>query len=139
MKVAINVCFGGFGISKDCARHMAAAGSEVAAKMVAEHDATLAAFEEYKRSGKKPDKSDFGARMFDLNVKYGTEPEFYGHWDYEQPRHDPHLVAAIEALGEKANGQYSQLRIVEIPDGTDYEISEYDGNEHIAEKHATWR
>jgi hypothetical protein len=28
--------------------------------------------------------------------------------------------------------------VVEIPDGTDYEISEYDGNEHIAEKHRTW-
>lgn len=31
-----------------------------------------------------------------------------------------------------------KLRIVEIPDGTDYIVGEYDGSEHIAETHRTW-
>jgi hypothetical protein len=31
------------------------------------------------------------------------------------------------------------LRIVEIPDGVEWHISEYDGIEHIAENHRTWR
>lgn len=59
------------------------------------------------------------------------------------PRHDPDLVRVVEELGgdhrEGASGACAELRVVEIPDGTDYEIDEYDGNEHIAEKHRTWR
>jgi hypothetical protein len=45
---------------------------------------------------------------------------------------------AVEELGDKASGQFAELVVVEIPDGVDYEIDEYDGNEHIAEKHRTW-
>lgn len=41
-------------------------------------------------------------------------------------------------LGDKANGSCAKLQIVDIPNGTDYTIEEYDGNEHIAEKHRTW-
>jgi len=33
---------------------------------------------------------------------------------------------------------FADLKIVEIPDGTNYEIDEYDGNEHVAEVHRTW-
>jgi len=31
------------------------------------------------------------------------------------------------------------LAIVEIPDDVEYTIEEYDGNEHVAEAHRTWR
>ncbi len=31
------------------------------------------------------------------------------------------------------------MQIVEIPDDVDWEVMEYDGMEHIAEKHRTWR
>jgi hypothetical protein len=41
-------------------------------------------------------------------------------------------------LGAEANGRYAQLKIVTIPDGIEWEIEEYDGNEHIAEQHRTW-
>lgn len=54
------------------------------------------------------------------------------------PRDDLDLIAVIEELGESANGQCASLRIVEIPDGVDWEIDEYDGYEHVAEKHRTW-
>ena len=54
------------------------------------------------------------------------------------PRDDPDLIKIIEKLGKKANNQFSDLKIVEIPDGTEYIIDEYDGLEHIAEKHKTW-
>ena len=45
---------------------------------------------------------------------------------------------AFETLGEKANTRFSDLKIVEIPDGVDYEIDEYDGIESIHEKHRSW-
>jgi len=54
-------------------------------------------------------------------------------------RADKLLIQVVEELGsERASGGCAELKIVEIPDGVDYEISEYDGNEHIAEKHCTW-
>lgn len=54
-------------------------------------------------------------------------------------RECPLLVKVVEELGDEANGQCAKLAIVEIPDNIKYSIEEYDGNEHIAEEHATWR
>lgn len=59
-------------------------------------------------------------------------------WEYEH-RTDPKLVAIVEKLGDKANGKYAELKVVEIPDGVDWTIEEYDGVEWVAEKHRTWR
>jgi hypothetical protein len=53
-------------------------------------------------------------------------------------RNDPNLIKVVEELGEKADGDCSELAIVEIPDDVDWYIEEYDGNEHVAEKHRTW-
>jgi hypothetical protein len=50
-------------------------------------------------------------------------------------RDDPKLVAAVEALGTEA----TNLRVVEVPAGIEWEIQEYDGSEWVAEKHRTWR
>jgi hypothetical protein len=53
-------------------------------------------------------------------------------------RHDPLLIQVIEELGEEASGKLSKLEIVEIPDGVEYEIDQYDGMETIREKHRSW-
>ena len=45
-------------------------------------------------------------------------------------RHDPRLVDCVETLGEKANGKFSRLAVVEI-DSNRYRIDEYDGRESI--------
>jgi hypothetical protein len=59
--------------------------------------------------------------------------------DIEEDRADPVLIAVIEELGsEKASGDFAKLHIVEIPDGVDWEIDEYDGIESISEKHRSW-
>jgi len=57
----------------------------------------------------------------------------------EIQRDDPKLVRVVEALGKQANGLYSELKVIQIPDDVDWEIKEYDGNEYVAEKHRTWR
>jgi hypothetical protein len=57
-------------------------------------------------------------------------------WDI--PRDDPRLIATVEELGHLANGMYSELKIVEIPDDVEWQIIEDYGVEHIAEKHRTW-
>jgi hypothetical protein len=53
-------------------------------------------------------------------------------------RNDPILIAVVEKLGTKADGDYAKLHIIEIPDGIDWEIGEYDGSEWVQEKHRTW-
>ena len=54
------------------------------------------------------------------------------------PRDDEALIKVVKTLKKKANGRCADLQIVKIPDDVEYEISEYDGLEHIAEKHRTW-
>lgn len=53
-------------------------------------------------------------------------------------RNDPALVEVVEKLGDKANGCFSKLKIVEIPDDVEWDIAEYDGLEWIEEVHRTW-
>lgn len=59
-------------------------------------------------------------------------------YDRDIPRNDPDLVVIVEAMGHDANGRFSKLEIVDIPDGVEWEIEEYDGLEWVAEKHRTW-
>ncbi len=59
-------------------------------------------------------------------------------YDRDMNRDDPILVQVVEELGRKANGVYATLKVVEIPDGVEWQIEEYDGAEWIAEKHRTW-
>ena len=62
------------------------------------------------------------------------------HFDSsDKGRADPILVQVVEELGNAANDRFAQLAVVEIPDGVEFEISEYDGREHVAEAHRTWR
>jgi hypothetical protein len=127
---------------------MAAAGNERAQKEVAEYQNELEAFAYYRKHGKMPEGSanagGFRESMFAIAAKYDSLPQFHGYgyvdgMEGAYDRTDAFLVAAVEALQDGAGGECAKLRVVEIPDGTDYEIEEYDGNEHIAEKHRTWR
>lgn len=52
-------------------------------------------------------------------------------------RSNPILVQIVEELGEEADGFCARLEVVEIPDGTNYYISDYDGVETICEGR-TW-
>lgn len=58
------------------------------------------------------------------------------HWEIR--RDDPQLVQTVLRLGAAANTPYSELKVVEIPDGVQWQIEEYDGREWIAEAHRTW-
>lgn len=67
---------------------------------------------------------------------YKTDGKYYHYSEIE--RDDPILIEVIEQLGEKANGDYAELKIVEIPDDVKWEISEYDGNETVREQSRSW-
>ena len=55
------------------------------------------------------------------------------------PRDNPTLIKIVEKLGENAGGAYANLKVVEIPDDVNWYIEEYDGMEHVAERHRTWK
>jgi len=60
--------------------------------------------------------------------------------DEDVERHNHHLVEIVERLGPQANGLYSELKIIQIPDSVkDYRVMDYDGVEWIAEPHRTWQ
>lgn len=56
----------------------------------------------------------------------------------EVERTNPFLVQVVEELGDAANGRNAKLCILEIPDEVSWEISDYDGMEHITQVHQTW-
>ena len=69
----------------------------------------------------------------------GLEWDGYGFaYNNYNKRTDPKLIECIEALGDKANGRWARLGIVEIPDDVEWQIDEYDGVERISELHRTW-
>lgn len=89
IKVVINRCYGGFGLSE---------------KALSMYN---------KISGK--------------DVKYAGDIE----------RDCPFLVTIVETMGGEVNTRFSDLKVVEIPDGTKWYVGEYDGIEWVAEG-ATW-
>lgn len=108
MKIVINRCFGGFCISRAAAEHMAKNGSEQA-KLDLEN----------------------GTKYF---YGFGYSKKYKNGYD----RADPLLVAAIEELGDAADGNDAKLKVVEIPDGISWEIDDYDGKEQVKEKSSYW-
>lgn len=67
----------------------------------------------------------------------GIEWDNYGYC-FNDDRSNPQLVKCVEELGEAANGELSELKVVEIPDDVEWTIGEYDGIEWVAEVHRIW-
>jgi hypothetical protein len=119
MKVAVNRCYGGFGLSAKAIYRMAELGNKEMIEKVGEYEDRL----------HNPEKQD------EIEKKYGVE--LYGSI-WQTPRNDPILIQVIEELGKEANDEYAEIEIVDIPDDIDFEIEEYDGREWVSEKHRTW-
>lgn len=89
MKIVINKCFGGYGLSEEA----------------------------YKYLGLEWDGGGFA---------------------FDRDRTNLQLIECVEALGEKANGRFARLKVVEVPDDINWCISEYDGIERVEETHRSW-
>ena len=58
---------------------------------------------------------------------------------FDSDRSNPLLVEAVQKLGAKANGLYTTLKIVEIPDDVEWRVDAVNGKEIIREKHRIWQ
>ena len=151
MKVLINRCFGGFNISADALKLLIARGAKcVDVTPEAEYYDTedIEEFLEgerlkYSSIYEDHDVGDGYIHRGSLGstplIKDGFVYDFDDDYPERKSRADPDLIAVAEELGESVSGFCAELEIVEIPDGVDYIIEEYDGLEHIAESHRTWR
>lgn len=136
MKVVINRCFGGFGLS------------DAAYKRLIELGVPVRKYIEQQRSPETglylPEPRNDGEVIFerDPDDEFAAMSRLMGtdYWDAwtRESRNHPLVVQVVEELGKAANGRCADLQVVEIPDGIDWSIDEYDGIEHIAEAHRTW-
>lgn len=116
MKVAINRCFGGFGIS-----------NEAFEKLL-----TLKGIEFEKVASKYGDYDYYKAGCNRQDEAYLSP------YEYTNDRSDLHLISILEEMGRDAWGFAAEIVIVDVPDDIEWHISEYDGLEHVAENHRTW-
>jgi len=146
MKVVVNRCFGGFGLSNK------------AIKMLASLKGKECYF--YKQVGYswdndddenlyiKVDEKERDSFISTVNKDYGEKTNSFNKEDYDlgfdkysygkEFRIDKDLIKVIETLGNEADGNYASLDIVEIPNDIEWEINEYDGSETIEEVHRSW-
>lgn len=139
MKIAINKCYGGFGLSFEALKWLydrkAACVKAMSLKKYygdekrAQED--LKRWREYQETG----QGGFLLCPFTEDEKsvYFLEDKYD-----KRTRGDSLLIECIETLGEKANGNHAKLKIVNVPDGTSFHIDEYDGIESIHEDHRSW-
>jgi hypothetical protein len=111
MKIVINKCYGGYGLS---------------------HKAIMR-YGELKGINLVTDEN---SRYRDVYVDTIKNENYFS--EHEIERNDPTLVQVVEELSEKASGPHAELKVVEIPDDVKWKIEEYDGVEWVAEQHRTW-
>ena len=112
-KIVINDCFGGFSLNKKAVEWMRDRYDDI------EELTTLPG--EYYSDGSGPREEVF---------------EMYGR---DIPRDHEALIDVVENTDFDASGKCAELKIVEIPDGVEWVIDEYDGAETVEEKHRSWR
>ncbi len=127
MKIVINKCFGGFHPSKKAILKMMERGCPHIRKSPLTEWVVLSQTIEETR---KTVETFYGYPIIDDEVI--TEEHRSGDRDCQV------LVEVVELLGKEVDSRFSELKIVEIPDGVEWEIDEYDGVESIHEKHKIW-
>jgi hypothetical protein len=120
MKIAINICYGGFTLSQEAGKMLRELGIRVTLK-----------------GEKYPNSNDISIheelKLHNENFQLLKDNIHHDSW-----RADERLIKVIETLGSKASGRFSKLKIVEIPDDVEWTIDEYDGMETIDEVHRSW-
>ena len=131
MKIILNKCYGGFDVSNE------------AYELYAEKRgiSLYRYYDEYKNKTMHKG-SGFTAYYFTKDFGDNVETDKID-WETHlylnnEHRDDPILVEVVEELGGKASGRFGKLVVVEIPDGMNYVIDEYDGFETLHERVKVW-
>jgi hypothetical protein len=146
MKIVINVCYGGYSLSPLGIKEFAALKGKEAYFFT---DDPNTPWNKQKYIPIDPTKAKPGLFFIAFSIPNPNDytenkkqqeelrKEYYLSCRPE-PRTDKDLVTVVEKLGKAANGACAELKVIEIPDGIDYEIEEYDGIESVHERHLSW-
>lgn len=136
MYVVVNKCYGGFSLSvKGLYQYCIKKHGQAFLYEKENIDSNIARKVTY--SDKCKDKFIYRVTATDEGDSIDVnEVDFIDYFCID--RTDPALVATVRELGEEANGTYSDLEIVEIPDDVKWHIEDYDGMESIHENHRVW-
>lgn len=152
MEIVINKCFGGFGLSPKAVSRLAEL------KGMKAYFFTLGFGEKRRMISEEEAYSEFSwvaKKMPNPSCMDESQPNFYSLSQEEKMernriydeesidtcpsnRTDPDLIRVVKELGDAASGKYAKLKVIEIPDGVEWEIDEYDGMETVREKHRSW-
>lgn len=134
MEIVINQCFGGFGLSDEAVRLYKEYIHEKAPDLVFSDT-----FFNRKQSNRAIHWSEnFSSRKVyqetnNKNIFENKDPK--NDIGIKLPRYDPCLIRVVKELGERANGPFACLKIVEIPEDIKWTIEAFDGFEWISEHH----
>lgn len=142
MELVVNKCYGGFGISVEALKLLVIRGAACVSTHTPKKyyggetrkdwsEKWERDFEKYKNIGDGFKAHPDGFNLYKDGILYGFER------DYEL-RTDKDLIEVVRLLGDSANGMFAELKIVDIPDGINWEIDDYDGIETVREAHRTW-
>ena len=135
MKVVVNKCYGGFGLSDKavemimnrkglgCFRYDWDVKNYRFVKLQSVQDAYMVYYLT-KDMGEEFHQKDF--------------PNDYNWYGGNIERTDIDLIEVVGELGEEANGRFAKLVVVEIPDDINWYIDEHDGWEIVREEHRSW-
>jgi hypothetical protein len=119
MKIVVNKCYGGFGLSDKACKRLIELGIR-----------HFESFEKLTEDSENP---------YIIDSHDSLCGDYYTNFNKEKYRTHPLLIQVIEELGEKeASSKLANLRILDIPDNIQYEIDDYDGIETIHEIHRSW-
>ena len=137
MKIVLNGCFGGYGLSYEAkALYLLARGK------------TPYFYQDISTYDNNCFKKQYQYKLISMSEAKNCTPYVYCTSTYQGEiindqindiisdsdisRTDPVLVSIVETIGpDAASGRFASLFIEEIPDGTLYKIDEYDGVESL--------
>lgn len=134
MKVVINSCYGGFGLSpKGVKRYLELKGQEAWFYVQTKYEHS-----DGENVYQRMDAEDVTSLFWSCSlINQGDKLDDYPEQRfslYSIERNDPILVQVVEEMGDECCAKFSRLSIVDIEPGTWYKITEYDGYESIEYK-----
>ena len=114
-RIAINDCWGGFGLSQKAYERLIELGFPVCSIDLDAEEPEPTIYED-DRPGRD---------------------RYWRMWDDNERTH-PLLLQVINELGDEASGGLAKVRIVTVPDDVEWEIDDYDGMESVHEQHRSW-
>jgi len=141
MKVIINNCYGGFGLSVQATElYLKKIGKECF--FYKQTGYAYSGDEEYTKVTTVEANDCMFVHVYtkDMGEVFNKcVNEHYWYERFDDDRSNKELIETVEELGCKvSSGSCAELKIVEIPDDVEYTIDEYDGIESIHEVHRSW-